>query len=151
LKRREQPAAIVHRVLEEYARRGVFRSFSQVAPGRFRFYWLWNLPFELTLDEKRASLAFRGLLPKMTPELVAGIVEFLKECCSEDRPEHRRVEALRAAVSFSTRGTLTLYAISGDYEYAARKAINLVSELFTGYLSLHHPRYLASSFRIAEE
>jgi len=150
----------VRRVLEAYARRGVFRSFSQTSSGsrqtEFRFHWLWNLPFHLAFDAGRGALSFRKLLPHIPAgsDVDAGLRAFLKSCSSPDRPEHRRIDPARVAVRYSNRrgaATLTFQAVGNDFEYAVKKAINLVNEIFLGFLNADHPDYMARHFSIPED
>jgi len=150
---RKTPVAIVRRILESYARRGVFRSFSQTSSGgkaHFRFRWLWNLPFRATFQGK--ALRFENLLPAIPPgsELHAGLQAFIEGCQSDQRPEHRRIDPRRLAVQFSNR-RLCFRVVGTDYEYGVRKAIHLVNEIFLSYLSAEHPQFLVRHFAVPEE
>jgi len=154
------PAIVVRGVLQSYARRGVFRSFSEKrSRGRrvtFRFRWLWNEVFSMTLDGASGAILFEGLLPEIDAgsELETGVRAFVRECCSRERLEHRRVDPRRVAVSVSHRRrrlNLRLRTRDNDFEYGARKAIHLVNEIFLSYLNVHHPGYLAAQFRLPED
>lgn len=151
---------MVRSELERYARRGVFRSFSDIGVSKqsaeFRFNWLWNLPFHLSFDEKRGAIAFKKLLPNIEPgsDLATGVKAFLKEYSSPDRPAHRRIDPERVAVRYSNRrGTvaLTFVVARGQYGYGVERAINLVNELFVGFLNLRYPEYMAANFHLPEE
>ncbi|MGH9719591.1 MAG: hypothetical protein ACRD8O_05225 [Bryobacteraceae bacterium] len=155
-----EPAAEVRRVLQSYARRGVFRSFSQTDAGdrriEFRFDWLWNLPFRLTFDRKLGWLAFNGLLRDIRPgsELDADLRKFIRSFSTAERPEHRRIDPSRVAVRYSNRRGavgLTFRILDGGYEYGVKKAVNLVHEIFLSFLNVDHPQYLIDHFRIAED
>jgi len=146
--------------LESYARRGVFRSFSQTSkgPGRaeFSFHWLWNLRFRLTFDEKRGALSFNKLLPDIPAgsQLETDLKAFISDCCSPDRPEHRRCDTNRVSIRCSNRrGTFGVtFRISGnDYEYGAKQAINVVNEMFLGFLSVRHHEYIVKHFHLSSE
>jgi hypothetical protein len=131
----------------------VFRSFSPTAPGEFRFRWLWNLPFRVTWDGARGALRFPGLLPGIAPgsELEADLKNAIRAICAADRPEHRRVDARRLSVRYSNRRgyvSLSFVALGKDYEYAVRKAINVVNEIFVGFLNVRHPEYMAENFHL---
>ena len=149
----------VRDVLATYARRGVFRSLSETRSGTgvtFRFQWLWNAPFSLTEDAKSGALVFRGVLRGVERggAVETGVKEFLRECASEERVEHRRLDPRAVAVSYSNRGgsgTLRFLVKDGDMESGARKAVQVVNEIFTSYLSAHHPAYLVEHFRVAED
>jgi hypothetical protein len=157
---RTEPITLIHHKLETYARRGVFRSFSQTRAGgrqaEFCFYWLWNLPFRLSFDSKRKTLAFKKLLPGIPKEseLNARLKAFIKDRCSTDQPEHRRVDPKRVSIRYSNlRGnvSLTFLVAGNDYEYGVRKALNLVNEIFVGLLNVYFPEYVAEHFRGQEE
>jgi len=138
----------------------VFRSFSHVAAGdqqvEFRFRWLWNLPFACTYDARRGVLSFPNLLPHIPAgsEMDTGLKAFIRSCCSSDRPAHRRIDPAQLSVRCSNRrGTVSLAAriAGGDHESGVRKTIQLVNEIFLGFLSTEHPQYLVEHFQIPEE
>src|SRR5690242_10277961 len=145
----------IHRELERYARRGVFRSFSR-AGDEFHFDWLWGLPFHLTFDRQAGALTFYKLLPEVTPgsDLARGLRAFVRGLHSPGRPPHRRIDPKRVGVRYSNRhGNVTLaFVIAGsDHQYAVRMALAAVNEILAGYLSLHHPEYMAENFRLPME
>ena len=152
-----QPLA-VRQVLETYAARGVFRSLRQ-SPGAagvtFRFHWLWNAPFALTV-EKSGALVLRDVLPGIQAgsEIESGVKAFLRECSSPERVEHRRLDRLRVSVTYSNRrgrASLRFRVKDGDLGAGTRQAIQLVNEMFVGYLSARQPSYLAEYFHFTEE
>ena len=133
-------------VLQAYARRGVFRSFSR-SGAEFRFRWLWNLPFRLRFDAARGLLSFPVLLSDVAPgsELELALKEFIRGCCSPERREHRRIDTARLAILYSNRGgevTIKVRSLDRDYRYAAARAIHLVSEIFLEFLSARYPEHL---------
>ena len=155
-----QPLKAVRAVLSSYARRGVFRSFQETfaGPGKvcFQFHWLWNAPFTLTFHPKSGALSFDGLLPEVArgSELEKGLKAFIAECCSPGRVEHRRVDPRRVSVAASNRGgrmSVRVRARNNDYDYAARKAVQLANEILLSYISVHYPDYLVKHFRAPEE
>ena len=146
----------IRRALETYAKRGVFRSFSESREGEFRFHWLWNAPFVMTVDERSGALVFPKLLPGMQPEseLESDVKRFLAACSSPERLEHRRLDPRQLTVTYSNRGgkgTLRFRIKTTDYETATRQAVQLVNELFVSHLSTHHPSYLVEHFRVPED
>ena len=141
------------RSLERYAARGVFRSFSQTAPDEFRFRWLWNLPFHITFDRARGALRFPDLLTgiRRGSALETELKAALRAICAADRPEHRRIDARRLSVRYSNRRgavSLSFVVLGNDYEYGVQKAINVVNEIFVGFLNVRHPEYMAESFHL---
>lgn len=157
---RKQLRTVVSRQLKTYARRGVFRSFSQTraddGQAEFRFYWLWNLPFRLTFDGKRGALSFKKLLPNIPSRsgLDTELRAFIKNRCSPDQPEHRRLDPKRVAIRYSNRrGTVavTFLVVGNDYEYGVKKALNLINEIFLGFLNVHYPDYMVENFRLPGE
>jgi hypothetical protein len=160
LKARVQPLTIVSEQLNTYAQRGVFRSFSQTCANgsqtEFRFYWLWDLPFCLTFDAKRKALSFKNLLPAVPArsELNTKLKDFIKACYDMNRPEHRRLDPKWVVVRCSNRQSnfsMTFQVVKDDYEYGVKKALNLVNEIFVGFLNVHFPEYVAQHFRRAED
>lgn len=146
--------------MKTYAQRGVFRSFSQTrAEGRqaeFRFYWLWDLPFHLSFDGKRKTLSFKKLLPGVLAgsELNTKLKAFIKSRCSNQQPEHRRLDPKRLSIRYSNlRGNIsvTFLVVEDDYEYGVKKALNLVNEIFVGFLNVYFPEYMVQHFRRPED
>lgn len=163
---RIQPLALVNSELESYARRGVFRSFSQTGGnanrGEFRFFWLWNLPFHLTVDARRKTLSFKNMLPNVPvdSELNTSLKRLVKLRSSiskqkeEGDPEHRQLDSKRISIRYSNRrGHVSLiFTVTGnEYQYAVQKALNLVNEIFVGVLTVRFPEYMARHFRRQED
>jgi hypothetical protein len=156
----KRPVALVHRELEAYARRGVFRSFSQTRvdgkQAEFRFFWLWNLPFHLTFDAGRKTLIFKNLLPDVPAgsELNTELKTFIKSRCSNDLPEHRRLDPERLSVRYSNlRGQVSIafQVRKNDYDYGVKKALGLVNEILVGFLNIQFPAYTAQHFHKRED
>jgi len=152
--------ALVHGELETYARRGVFRSFSQTrvngAQAEFRFYWLWNLPFQLRFDATRKTMSFKNLLPGVPAgsELNGRLKGFIKDLSASGQPEHRRVDPKRISIRYSNRRgnvTITFVVAKNEYEYGVKIAINLINEMFVGFLNVHFPEYTVQHFRRPED
>jgi hypothetical protein len=157
---RIQPLAVVSGQLQAYAQRGVFRSFSQTRAesrvAEFSFYWLWNLPFHLSFDGKRKTLSFKKLLPGVLAgsELNTQLKAFIKDCCSNDQPEHRRLDPKRISIRYSNlRGnvSVTFLVLENEYVYGVKKALHLVNEIFVSFLNVHFPEYMAQHFGRPEE
>ena len=146
---------VVREKLQEYADRGVFRGFSEVRPGQFRFVWGIYDETELIVDTERGVLRFRRLLPNVPArsEIYRELKSFVADRHDKALPEHRRIDRKRAVASCSTRQgnfSLQVEVRKREYEYAVNRIVNLVHELFV-YLKDAHPGYLAESFDVPEE
>jgi len=150
----------VKKVLASYAERGVFRSFSQVAgekgKAEFHFYWLWNVPLHLTFDPTRATLSFRKLLPGVVrgSQLETELKAFIESFSDASRPDHRRIDPARLGLRYTNqRGTvaLTFRILRDDFEYGVWTAVNVVNEIFLGFLNVRFPEYAAAKFKLPEE
>lgn len=139
---------VIRETLETYARRGVFRSLSQTGT-TFRFQWLWNAAFTLTVVEKSATIVFRGILPGASA-FEDEIKAWLVAAASETTVAHRRLDPREMTATFS-RGSLRFRVRNGNFESGAKRAIQLVNELFVTHLSARHPSYLVEHFHASED
>jgi hypothetical protein len=160
-----EPLAVISRELEGYAERGVFHSFSRTGVGaqasaadraEFCFSWLWNLPFQLTFDRRKKAISFPQLFPNISAgsELETALKAFIRKLSSRDRPEHRRLDPRRITVRYSNRGnsgSLEFLVAGNHYQYAVKKALNSVHEIFVGFLNVQHAEYMRKNLRVAEE
>jgi hypothetical protein len=142
-KKSSSSVELVAGILENYARRGVFRGFSRgpVLNGKATFNILWHRDrsFEFILDSERKTMRFPVVLPEVPKDsdMFREFKEFVASRQSEELPEHRRIDKAKARAQVSTRAgnagvILTLRA--SDYEYGARKLVNLVHEVFMVFL-----------------
>ncbi len=133
----------VSQTLEDYAQRGVFRSFSkgETRSGKTEFKLLWHRrkTFMLVFDSERDTLRFRLVLPNVPADsaMYASLKQFLSSRRTvKDRP-HRNVDPEKAAIRPYNRGgavSLGIQVMDADFEYGTRKLINLVNEIFLGFL-----------------
>lgn len=138
-KAEEEVAAI----LEDYAKRGVFRGFSR-GPARggkavFKMLWHRDRNFELILDPERNTLRFPVVLPEVPKDsgMYADFQRFVSARFAEDLPDHRRIDNRKASVRCLNRKgdvSLSMTVLDGDYAYSARKLVNLVHEVFLVFL-----------------
>lgn len=145
-------------ILENYAARGVFRGFSRgpAGKGRANFKMLWHRDrlFELILDEKRAAMRIPVVLPEVTAgsSMYRELQEFVASRHSEAVPEHRRIHIAKSRIRCSNRAgnaSLTATALDGDYEYALRKLINLVHEIYLDFLlDGRYYEYMVETFNL---
>lgn len=130
---------LVAQSLEGYASRGVFRGFSRgpatKVKAAFKMLWHRDRFFELFLDLGKKTMHFPVVLPEVPPKssMYLAYQEFVASRHSKELPAHRRIDTSKASVRCSNRGGnvgLTLTVVDGDFEYGARKLINLVHETF---------------------
>jgi hypothetical protein len=146
---------VVRQNLQAYADRGVFRGFSEVGGGRFRFVWLFRHEMELIVDPAREALRFKQLLPGIpaSSAMYAELKGFVRQRHDQELPDHRRIDRKRAEVSCTNRGgsvSLSLKVKRNQYAYGVNRIVNLVHELFI-YLRDSHPEYLLENFDVPQE
>jgi hypothetical protein len=142
-KSRDASVALVTGILEGYAAKAVFRGFS-AHPGAggkaiYRMVWHHDRPFEMLLDVGQKTLLFPEVLPGVPARspMYRELQAFLKLRQSEELPEHRRVNPAKARLaSVNKRGivSVTVTAKDGDFDYATRKIIHIVHEIFLIFL-----------------
>jgi hypothetical protein len=141
--------------LQSYADRGVFRGFSEVKNGHFRFAWLIRHQMELSVDTAKGVLRFKQLLPGVPAgsTLYGELKSFIEQRHDRELPEHRRVDRRRAEVSCANRRgvvSISLKVKKNQYAYGVNRIVNLVHELFL-HLRDAHPEYLAENFDVPQE
>jgi hypothetical protein len=138
-----KPVDIVTAVLEGYAEKAVFRGFS-AHPGRggratYQMVWHFDRPFELLLDVPGKTLRFPDVLPGVPARsaMYRELRAFMKVRQTDKLPEHRRVNPAKARLTLTNqRGAvaLKLTVKDGDFDYATRKMIQVVHEVFMVFL-----------------
>jgi hypothetical protein len=146
---------IVRGSLQAYADRGVFRGFSEIKEGHFKFTWMVNHQMELSVDTAKQALRFKRLLPGVAASstLYAELKSFIRERHDRCLPEHRRIDRSRAEVSCANRGgsvSVSLKVKGNEYAYGVNRIVNLAHELFLR-LRDGHPEYLAEHFDVPLE
>jgi hypothetical protein len=140
---KNSPVALVSRILEEYAAKAVFRGFSAhpKAGGKaaYKMVWHFDRPFELLLDVPEKTLRFPAVLPGVPARspMYRELQAFLKVRQTDELPEHRRVNPAKARLTMATQGgivALKLTVKDGDFDYATRKIIQIVHEIFMVFL-----------------
>jgi hypothetical protein len=110
----------------------------------------------LTFDPARATLSFRKLLPGVVrgSQLETELQAFIASFADASRPDHRRIDPARLGLRYTNqRGTvaLTFRILRDDFEYGVRTAVNVVNEIFLGFLNVRFPEYTAEKFKLPEE
>lgn len=152
----EKHAEIVADALKHYAERGVFRGFG--AQGKrsgkyhYRIRWHYESDITLTFDPKTKTLRFPALFPDVGSH--AGMYDalrgYVKRRKSDALPDHRRLDTERIDVRLVNRGgvvSLSVKSLDGDIEYAVRKLVHLVHEIFIDFLrDGQYYEYLVEAF-----
>jgi hypothetical protein len=146
---------IVRESLQAYADRGVFRGFSEVRKGHFKFMYGISRQMELSVDEAKRELRFKKLLPGVAASspLYAELKSFINRRHDHELPEHRRIDRRRAEISCANRGgfvSISLKVKRNEYAYGVNRIVNLAHELFL-HLKDAHPEYLAENFDVPLE
>jgi hypothetical protein len=146
----------VTKTLESYANRGVFRAFSRVSASKesvsYRMQWHKEKFYDLVFDVSRNSLRFLVVLPKTPRSMYDDFKKFVAGRQSEEVVAHRRIDPKKVRLSCSHKnGNISLLLISkdGDMEYATKKLINLMHEVFMVFLrdGLYY-EYVIETFEI---
>ena len=136
--------AVVTATLETYARRGVFRGFSEAARSKttveYRVRWHHDRVYELIFDAAKNSLRFPHLLPNVAAgsEMLKDLQRFVESRHSDEVFEHRRIDKAKAQARVQNRNghiALTLSIKDGADEYGVRKLIHLAHEIFLVFLT----------------
>jgi hypothetical protein len=129
----------------DYANRAVFQGLSQKqtrdGTASFTMTWHRNREFELILDTRRGRVMFPVLLPALPADtsMYAELKGFVASHQLPDRPEHRRIDRRKASLTCSLNRkrdvSLALIVKDGDYDYAVRRLVQLVHEIYLIFLS----------------
>jgi hypothetical protein len=131
-------------LLEEYAAKGVFRGFSRGALSRnsaqFQLLWHRGQLFQLTWNSSRKTLRIGCVLPALPAKspMYRQFKAWLKARQDDGLPDHRRCDRRKLSLKTYNRGgdvALTVQLLDGDVEYAVRKLVALVNEIYLDFLS----------------
>jgi hypothetical protein len=104
--------------------------------------------FELTYDAARRTLRFPAVLPKVDAAMFRDLKVFVVSRQSDDLPEHRRIDPGKAKLRCALKGgDVSISITSEDVEYATRKLVSLVHEIYMVFLyEPRHYDYLIETF-----
>lgn len=135
----------VRALLQHYAARGAFRSFSEVPQTSrrlvvFQFLWFRDVRFRVTYNPATRMLTFVDLLPAVPArsEMDRRLRAFVASRSSESVPEHRRVDLKKVHVSVVNRKSAisVMFALKPrQIEYGTRKAVHLIHEVLMDFLN----------------
>ncbi len=128
--------------MQEYADRGVFRSFSKMplrnGVATFRMVWFHRRPFELIVDTRKKKILVPVLLPRVPENLYTDFKGFLRSHQLPGLPDHRRIDKAKVILRCARRrgnASLTLSVRDEDFEYGLRRLIHLIHETFVIFLA----------------
>ncbi len=131
-------------LLEDYAARGVFTSFSRHERARngaeYRLQWHRRQLFQWVWEESKQTLRIACVLPAVPARspLYRDFRAWLKGRQDQALPAHRRCDPAKVSLKTYNRGgdvALTLHVLDGDVDYAVKKLVNLVNEIYLDFLS----------------
>lgn len=138
-----QPTDVVTAALEHYAKRGIFRGFSLVSEKKtqttYRMIWHRDQRFEFVVDNAKNSLRIPVVLPNVPAdsEMYSAFKEYVKRRKNQDLPDHRKINETKVGIKVFNRSSnvsLTATVLDEDYDYATRKLVHLVHEIYMDFL-----------------
>lgn len=137
-------ASSVGALVEEYVARGVFGSAARPSSRRgvevFRIVWFRGQQMDLTVDTRRARATLHPVLPPVAPRsrFDRSLRAWLRSRQAAALPAHRRLDPGELQVSLRNAGgdmRLSLVSRAGDSALAVRRLLQLVNELYLGFLA----------------
>ena len=101
--------------------------------------WHYDRPYEMWLDVGKKTLQFPAVLPgvPVRSPMYRELKAFLKVRQTAEMPEHRRVNPAKARLTPANKRGMVSIALTvkdDDFDYAARKIIQIVHEIFLIFL-----------------
>ena len=99
--------------------------------------WHKDRFYDLRFDSVKGSLRFPVVLPKVPREMYQAFKVFVASRQSDEMLAHRRIDPKKVRISCSLKNgniSLLFTAKDKDYEYATKKIINLMHEIFMVFL-----------------
>ena len=131
-------------LLEDFAGRGLVSGFSRRETrggnGEYRLRWHRRQLFELQWIERRQTLRVGCVLPAVPAgsAMYRELKAWLRARQDAALPDHRRCDPDKLGLRTYNRDgevALTLQVLDGDVEYATRKLLALVNEIYLDFLS----------------
>jgi len=133
----------VHAVVDFYAKRGLLRNvrttLSEGRATRVQFTWHYDRTFDLHVDYEASRLSFTDAFPNVpaASALYRNLTGFIDAMMSDSVPVHRRVDRRKTIVHgelIDANVAIVARAVDGDFDYAARKLIQVVNEIYFDFL-----------------
>ena len=139
---KHNPLSTISSAMQEYADRGVFRSFTRL-PVRngvavFKLVWFHERTFELLVDTGGKKIRVPVLLPRVPDNLYRDFKEFIRSHQSQSLPDHRRIDKAKVILRCARRQgnvSLALSVKDDNFDYALRRLIHLIHEVFVIFLA----------------
>ena len=145
-------------VLAGYAGRRVFHGFSRgpTSGGKANFLIAWHRGrvFQLAFDAHAGTLSLRELLTGIPADstMYEDLKAFIRSRQSENLPGHRRLDARKIQIrTYNRSGNIFLVVKvkDGDSEYAVRKLVHLINEIYLTFLADgNYFDYLVETFNL---
>lgn len=152
------PIETVTATLQYYATRGIFRGFSPVSETKnqttYRMVWHRDHRFEFIADSAKKSLRIPVVLPNVPSDsdMYAAFKEYVKRRRNQALPDHRKIDETKVAIKVLNRSSnisLTANVLDDDFEYATKKLVHLVHEIYMDFLmDGHNYDYLVETFNL---
>jgi hypothetical protein len=141
---------MVRALLQHYATRGAFRSFSEVAGTSarsvaFQFLWFRDVTFRVVYGPSTRTLTFVDMLPAIPArsEMDRHLRAFIESRSDKSLPEHRRVDSGKVSVAVLNRKAAISIAFTlkpRQIEYGTKKAVHLIHDVLMDFLN--EPQYV---------
>jgi len=142
--------ASIRALLQHYAARGAFRSFSETtgtsaALATFQFLWFRDVKFTVSYRRSTRTLTFVDFLPAVPARSAMDrqLRAFIISRSDKALPDHRRVDLNKVGVSVLNRNATISVAFklqAKHIEYGTRKAVHLIHEVLMDFLN--EPEYV---------
>jgi hypothetical protein len=140
---------VISRVLEEYLKRGTFRSLSKISNRRsiskYAVVWHRNRRVQIAVNYRRSTITVENIfpnVPKLSP-MYRELKNYVSKYGSLDMPKHRRVEKSVGELICKRNASdvsLCLRLKGADYEKGLRRIVYVTHELFHDFI-LNGPYY----------
>lgn len=151
-------AETVTATLQWYANRGIFRGFSPAGSTKsqttYRMVWHRDHRFEFVADIAKKTLRIPVVLPEVPSDsdMYAAFKEYVKRRKDQSLPVHRKIDETKVEVKVFNRSSnisLTAKVLDGDFEYATKKLVHLVHEIYMDFLmDGRNYEYLVEKFNL---
>jgi len=137
----KKPISQICGLMEDYAKRGVFRGFSKLpvrgGVAAFKLVWFRERIFNLIVDTGKKTILVPEVLPHVPDTIYRDFKAFVLSHHGKGLPDHRRIDKTKAGLRCANhRGSVSVAMAvkDGDYDYALRRLIHLIHETYVIFL-----------------